>query len=196
MFEDEELIKQFSFSKVQKSPAVFNPEKLDWINKEYIKILALKNPEELKNNIFQYLREDMQNEKLIPIISERISKFSDVKEMVSAGELDFFFKAPEYENEKFKEKILFKNTSQETISNNLKLATHELEKIDEQDFNQENIKEVLMKVANNLESRGELLHPVRYALSGLDKSPDPFIIAEILGKNETLSRLQKAIQDK
>ena len=50
-----------------------------------------------------------------------------------------------------------------------------------------------MQIANNLENRGELLHPIRYALSGLDKSPDPFIIADILGKNETLSRLQKAI---
>jgi Anticodon binding domain len=43
-----------------------------------------------------------------------------------------------------------------------------------------------------LESRGEILHPVRYALSGLEKSPDPFIIASIIGKNETLSRLQNA----
>ena len=50
-----------------------------------------------------------------------------------------------------------------------------------------------MRIANSLESRGELLHPVRYALSGQDKSPDPFAIAFIIGKNETLSRLQKAI---
>ena len=50
-----------------------------------------------------------------------------------------------------------------------------------------------MRIADSISSRGELLHPVRYALSGLDKSPDPFTVAEILGKNETLSRLQKAI---
>jgi hypothetical protein len=50
-----------------------------------------------------------------------------------------------------------------------------------------------MTIANTLESRGELLHPIRYALSGRDKSPDPFVIASIIGKNETLSRLQKAI---
>ena len=42
-------------------------------------------------------------------------------------------------------------------------------------------------------SRGEILHPVRYALSGKDKSPDPFIIAFIIGKDETISRLHKAI---
>ena len=65
--------------------------------------------------------------------------------------------------------------------------------MNDSDFNVENIKNSLMNLANTFSSRGELLHPVRYALSGLDKSPDPFIIAEILGKNETLSRLQKAI---
>ena len=189
LFTKEELIKQFSFSKVQKSPAVFNPEKLDWINKEYIKILALKNPEELKNNIFQYLREDMQNEKLIPIISERISKFSDVKKMVEAGELNFFFKQPDYA----KEKLIYKNTPAERISENISKAIYALNEINEINFNLENIKNALMKVSEGLENRGELLHPIRYALSGLDKSPDPFIIAEILGKNETISRLQKGI---
>ena len=55
------------------------------------------------------------------------------------------------------------------------------------------LKTALMAVANKLEGRGELLHTVRFALSGLDKSPDPFIIASIIGKNETLSRLQNAI---
>ena len=81
----------------------------------------------------------------------------------------------------------------EKIHDNLKSAISALKEIDENTFTQENIKNVLMSIANTLESRGELLHPVRYALSGLDKSPDPFIIAEILGKNETLSRLQKVV---
>ncbi|MBY0376740.1 glutamate--tRNA ligase, partial [Patescibacteria group bacterium] len=60
------------------------------------------------------------------------------------------------------------------------------------DFSQENIKSSLMLVAENLESRGELLHPVRYALSGRDKSPDPFTIASIIGKEETILRLKNA----
>ena len=50
-----------------------------------------------------------------------------------------------------------------------------------------------MIIANKLDSRGEILHPIRFALSGLDQSPDPFTIASIIGKNETISRLQKAI---
>ena len=86
-----------------------------------------------------------------------------------------------------------KNSSLEKTASNLKESVMALEKLSEKDFTKENVKNILMKITDRLESRGELLHPVRYALSGLDKSPDPFVIAEVLGKNETLSRLQKAI---
>ncbi len=189
IFSMDELIKIFDISRIGHSGAQWNDDKLDWINKEHIKILALKNPEELKNNIFAYLPDELKIEKLIPVITERISKWSDVKVMLEKGELDFFYKMPKYS----KEKLIYKNIKLEKISKNISQAVSELEKINEKDFILENIKKVLMQVANTLESRGELLHPVRYALSGLDKSPDPFVIAEILGKNETLLRLQKAI---
>ncbi|MDP1760242.1 MAG: glutamate--tRNA ligase [Candidatus Woesebacteria bacterium] len=193
IFTHDELIDAFDLTKVQKSPAIFSNEKLEWFNKEHIKKLP---PEELKNKIFEYLPEELKNclpagrqEKLIPVIVERISKFGDIKNMISAGELDFFYKSPEYS----KEKLIYKNTLPEKISANLKEAYGALENINENDFNIENIKNALMQIADKLENRGELLHPVRFALSGLDKSPDPFTIAEILGKNETLLRLQKAI---
>lgn len=186
IFTHDELVEAFDLKQVQKSPAIFNEEKLEWFNKEHIKRLS---KEELKNKIFEYLPENLRIEKIIPIISERISKFGDVKKMVEAGELNFFFKQPEYSEEK----LIYKNTSAEKISQNLSEAVKALKEIDEKDFSKENIKKVLMEIADNLENRGELLHPIRFALSGLDKSPDPFIIAEILGKNETLSRLQKGI---
>jgi glutamyl-tRNA synthetase len=189
IFSKDELIKVFDITKIQKSGAQFNEEKLDWINKEHIKKLTQENPDELKNKIFEYLSEELKNEKLIPIITERISNFSDIKNMISTGELDFFYKEPKYE----KEKLIFKNTTAEKISQNLKQAIEALNNLDESKFNKEEIKEILMKIGESLPSKGELLHPIRFALSGLDKSPDPFIIAEILGKNETISRLQKAI---
>ena len=186
IFTLQELLEEFSLEKIQKSGGVFNIEKLNWVNKEHIKKLS---KEEIKRNIFERLPELARNEKIIPVILERISKWSDVSDMVGAGELDFFFKSPEIK----KEKLVYKNTPAEKIINNLKLAIEALEKIEEINFEKENIKSTLMLIADNLENRGELLHPVRYALSGLDRSPDPFIIAEILGKNETLLRLQKAI---
>jgi glutamyl/glutaminyl-tRNA synthetase len=185
-----EIMKSFEIKHIQKGGAKFNEEKLDWLNKEHIKKLP---PEEIEKNILEWLPEEMRNNKItakiIPVILERISKWGDAKDMAERGELDFFFKQPEID----KEKLIYKNVPLETISNNLKLAIRALEVINDKDFNQENIKEALLANTLKLGSRGELLHPVRFALSGLDKSPDPFIIASILGKNETLLRLQKAI---
>ena len=181
-----ELIKKFDIRKTQKSGGIFNSEKLDWLNKEHMKLLL---PKEIERNILKWLPDEIKNPKLVPIIFERISKWSDVKEMVQRGELDFFSKKPKY----VREKLVYKNFSPEKISNNLKQAINILQALSEKDFTKENIKKSLMQIADKLENRGGLLHPVRYALSGKDQSPDPFIIAEILGKNETLSRLQKAV---
>ena len=163
-----------------------NLEKLDWMNKEHIKLLP---QEEIEKNILEQLPANMRNTKLIPIILDRISKWSDVGALAGAGELDMFFEASQIR----KEKLIFKNTTPEKISENLKSALEALEKIPAGEFTDANIKNTLMALAEKLESRGELLHPVRYALSGKDKSPDPFTIAGVIGKNETISRLQKAI---
>jgi glutamyl-tRNA synthetase len=186
IFTHDELIEAFDLTRVQKSPAIFNEEKLEWFNKEHIKLMPI---DEIEKNILEWLPENMRNPKIVPVVLERISKWGDIKNMVARGELDFFFKAPEYE----KSKLIFKSISAEKISENIKQAKNILETLNENDFNKENIKTVLMAIADKQNSRGELLHPVRFALSGLDKSPDPFIIASIIGKNETLSRLQKAI---
>ena len=184
IYTPEELIQVFDLSKIQRSGAKWSDDKLNWMNKEHMKLLPSS---EIEKNIFEHLPEDIRNPKLVPVIFERISKWSEVKDMAGAGELDFFFKSPEIQ----KEKLIYKNSSPDKITGNLKLAIQALTALPEENFTAENIKSSLMSVAEKLESRGELLHPVRYALSGLDKSPDPFLIAGVIGKNETLSRLQK-----
>src|SRR3989344_3110014 len=192
----EEIIESFNLEHIQKAGAKFNVEKLDWLNKEHIKLLPA---EVVENKILEWLPENMRESaiapKLVPVILERISKWSDVKTMAEVGELDFFFQAPkmEFSSDNFKEKLLYKDATPEKIANNLKLAVKALENLPEENFTKEDVKNSLMLVADALESRGQLLHPVRFALSGKDKSPDPFIIASIIGKNETISRLQKAI---
>ena len=135
------------------------------------------------------MRDEQIAPKLVPLIAERISKWSDALQMAGEGEFSFFFEPPIY----LSEKLLYKNTTQEQTSVNLVKATEALKNIEEKDFNKDNIKSALMQIADTLSSRGELLHPIRFALSGRDRSPDPFIIAEILGKNETLLRLQKVV---
>lgn len=184
LFTIEDLIKEFDLERIGKSGAILDEKKLDWLNREYLKKMP---QEEIEKNILEALPKDMQNPTLVPLIFERISKWSDVKEMVEKKELDFFFAAPQVEEAK----LVFKDTPLAKIKANLKLAVEALENLPS--FGMEDVKQALMQVAEKLGSKGELLHPVRFALSGLDRSPDPFIIASILGKDETLSRLQKFI---
>jgi len=183
----EEFINLFNIKQIHISGGQFNEEKLDWINKEHIKKLS---QEKLEKYVFEWLPKELQIKKIIPVIVERISKFGDIKEMLEKGELDFFVNQPNYE----KEKLIYKNAFPEQISVNLQKAIDGLGEINENDFNHENIKGVLMMLAFKILPRGELLHPVRFALTGLDKSPDPFILAEILGKQETIARLNNAIK--
>ena len=92
-----------------------------------------------------------------------------------------------------KEKLLYKNTEAERTKNNLNEVLEALKDKQEDHFNKENVKNILMMIADKKNNRGEVLHPVRFALSGLDKSPDPFILIEILGKEVVIKRLNKAI---
>ncbi|MBP9839737.1 MAG: glutamate--tRNA ligase [Candidatus Pacebacteria bacterium] len=186
IFSRQELIESFDLRRIQKSGAQMNQDKLDWINKEHIKRMSY---EEQEKNVLEWLPEQLKNPKLTPILIERINKWSDIMVLVEKGELDW---VNQYEGVSV-ENIVFKDTPRETTIQNIKNAIKVLEEIDENDFLKEKIKEVLFKLAETLPRRGELLHPVRYALSGKDQSPDPFIIGEILGKDETISRLQKAI---
>ena len=184
IFTKEELIKTFEIQRVQTSGAKMNEVKLDWVNKEHIKRM---NSEDLEKNILEWLPENMKNKKLVQVISERISKWGDIKKLVQEGELDFFIEPPVID---FK-KLIFKDATIEETKNNLNNVISILTPLE--DFSKEKIKEELMKLAEKSEKKGNILHPVRFALSGKDKSPDPFIIAEILGKEETILRLQNAI---
>jgi len=187
IFTMNELINVFDIKRVQKSGAQWNDEKLDWINKEHIKKLSSN---ELEKFVFEWLPKELQIKKIVPLIVERISKFSDIKVMLENGELNFFYKEPVYE----KEKLIYKNTEIEKVTESLSLVVDSFEKMEKGDFNVEKIKIVLMEIADHRDNRGSVLHPVRFALSGLDKSPDPFILSDILGKDKTISRLKEAIK--
>ncbi len=185
IFRKEELVNSFKLEQVQRSGARLDEKKLDWINKEHLKT---KPEKELEVLILERLPKEIRNPKLVPLILERISKFSDIDTMVKEKELEFFFVRPKID----RQKLSFKGTTAEETKENLRKAISALSAV--QDFKKEEIKSVLMQVAEGLDGRGKLLHPVRFALSGLERSPDPFIIAEILGKDETLSRLKEVVK--
>ncbi len=185
IFSIEELLKRFELTKVQKKGAVFNVEKLNWINKEYIKKLS---PEILDQEFSKHTAPHIKSlsgfkteilEKLKPILIERIQTFGQLHEILENGEYDYFFQTPEVSSELLK------------TPEHLEKVIDLLETLTEDNFTVEKIKETIWDFATE-NGRGKVLWPMRVALTGQEKSPDPFTVASILGKQETLLRLNNA----
>ena len=194
IFSIDELIKEFSLKKMQKGGAMFNLDKLDWTNKQHI---ALLSPEELFAKIKERLPEEIlslsqySDERLktiLSVITERISKFADVENMAKEGELSYFFEQPTYETGRL---LWKKNPDPLVAKQHIDKVIELLSNISADDFTQENIKKAIWDYAGE-EGRGDVLWPMRFALSGRDRSPDPLALAEIFGKEETLKRLSVA----
>ncbi|KKQ35222.1 MAG: Glutamate-tRNA ligase [Candidatus Nomurabacteria bacterium GW2011_GWB1_37_5] len=197
VFTRDELIKDFDLSRVQKSPAVFNEEKLNWFNKEHMKLLPM---EIIKNEIgkriinYQLSISNEQLLKLTPIIFDRISKWGDVDEMIKSGELDWVYKDPSYSKDDLIWKKLKDNPEKYQITQSYLVEVEKrFESVSEADFSEESAKKAIWDFAEE-KGRGDVLWPLRYALSGREKSPDPFILVDVLGKNETLKRIKNAIK--
>ena len=190
IFSLDSLEKFFSLEKVQKSGAVFNIEKLNWINKQYIRTMPI---EKLEKKLFEFLPDDFKKEaeknaglwrKIVLLETERIERFSDIKDSI-----DYFFRLPDCKKEILNwrdEKDMNKTKS------HLEHIINVLSSIKEDDFNKDFIKNALWGYAGEW-GRGNVMWPFRIALTGREKSPDPFIVAEILGKNEAIKRLENAI---
>ena len=186
----DELIEKFDIKKVQKSGGIFNPEKLLWFNKEYLKKLP---KEKLKEEIKKRLGENMQDEnildKITPIIAERINIWSDIDKMLEIGDIQYFFITPEY----LPEMLIWKKEGiKEKTKENLISVKELLENEKTEDLGPDEAKKLLWNLAEK-RGMGNVLWPVRVALSGKEKSPDPFTIISILGKAETIKRLSRAI---
>jgi len=191
IFSKEDLIKTFSIDKVQKGGAVFDPEKLRWINREHL----LRLPEETKfasvkaKIIKKWKVSDEKIMTVLPLILERIHTWGDVRSMIALGELDFFFEEPKYE----KNSLLWKgDTDTNKTKARLEKVLDLVGNIPEEKFNKDEVKNSVWDFAEK-EGRGSVLWPLRFSLSGKEKSPDPFTLAGVLGKKETLSRVKNAI---
>ncbi len=209
MFLLEDLIKNFSLEKIQKAGAILNIERLNFVNGYYIRNLSIGElvercvPFLIKAGLIQKVTSDdeivlkykiKETEELIDInyLKKVVALFQErIKKLSEIGELsDFLFKDEINYN---KELLLWKDYSKDHIKNGLKKAFDVLSSLSEERWNLENIKTDLLNEAEKLENRGVLLWPTRVALSGKEASPPPFEIAEVLGKEKTLKRLEKAI---
>jgi glutamyl-tRNA synthetase len=183
IFSMDELIETFDISKVNKAGAIFSEEKLNWFNKQYISKMTI---DEFVNKAQKYIPENT-SDKVIILIKEKISNFGEIGNVLET-ELSFVSKAASYPKEalKWKQEPDLVNTKEY-----LKTIIDMLENVN--DFSLESVKSVIWPLAE-AKGKGNVLWPMRYALSGKDKSPDPFTMSGILGKEETLRRLKFAYE--
>lgn len=182
IFTIEELAKAFSLEKVSKSGARFNPEKTTWFNHQYIQkksdaeILPLYN-EVLKAKGISAT--DDFNLKIIGLLKERANF---IKDIYTQG--DFFYHSPEQYDEK-----AVKKAWKEDSAGILNDFSAELNKLTQ--FDHQNIHDLAQEFVNAKEiGFGRLMMPVRLALVGGLHGPDVPLMMELLGKEETLKRLE------
>lgn len=187
IYELQDLITEFDLDEVSKSPAVFDRKKLDFFNGYYIRKMPLGElakrclPYMVKANLVQ--KEDEKLLKAVALVQERMKKLSEVVELT-----DFFYKKPRYEAEL----LICKGSTKEKTFKGLQESYAVLEK--ETDYSRDSIEGLLRALAAKLNlSAGEILWPIRVALSGKPASPGTFELLEAFTKEESLERIKTAI---
>ncbi len=188
IFSLDEIIKLFDLSKVQKGGAIFNEEKLRSINKIYLKkIGGTKHVVPHIPNELLVGRTETQTVALAEMLLERISVFADIRTDFEKGEFDYLLHEPTVESAK----LSWKNQTPDDAKEKLHTVEVLLQKLSDESFTKEMITKEILPFAETA-GKGNVLWPMRMALSGKDKSPDPFTLAVILGKDKVLKRLRNA----
>ncbi len=197
IFRINELIEAFSLENVQKGGSIFDEEKLRWINKNHLEKFVPKEEQYenfkerfLKSPIcekHQWCFSDLYLHSIWMVFKERISVYEDIDILLENREFDYFFDKPEYEATK----LLWKDQKKKDASKHLEKLIEKINQMDELSYEHDTIKDAIWDYATE-KGRGEVLWPMRYALSGRDRSPDPFVLSSVLGKEETLGRLKNA----
>jgi glutamyl-tRNA synthetase len=192
VFTRDELINAFSFDGVQKGGAVFDIEKLKWLNREHLSSVSEDDRVALLTNLVP------EHALLLAVMDrsaaaradmlERFSTAAEFREAVLAGDFSFYEAAPSVTAETLAWK---KDPEPHRIPEHLDRLVDILDKIDKSLFTAEAVKDAVWPYADEV-GRGSVLWPLRVALSGKDRSPAPFVLAEALGKEETLERLNRA----
>lgn len=212
IFSLDELIQAFDLTNVHKAGAVFDLKKLDWMNTEYIKRLALDDLYEraypfLKIKDFFKLWQEQHSKlgeeeqsafakRVLEIEQDRLVTLSEV------GENNLFFFTSEIPYDSAL--LNWKQNSAEMTKEALEKAQSILASLNDTDFaEKEMLEKILMETAEeyrpahspagSVPGRGDFLWPLRVALTGAERSPSPFDVAWVLGKEESLKRIQNAL---
>ena len=188
LFSREELIAVFDLERVQKSGARFDPEKTKWYNHQYLQQKPLETLRELFKPVLQEAGvpqgafPDDYLENVVSLIRERASFVNEFWELGH-----YFFTAPTT----FDEKAVGKQWKAETPARMLDLAAI-LE--DLEDFTSANTEQAVKQwITDSGFSFGQVMPPLRLVLVGAMQGPHLFDIMELLGKEETLSRIHYAV---
>jgi glutamyl/glutaminyl-tRNA synthetase len=199
MFSLAQLIKEFSIEKIQKAGAVFNVQRLDFLNGLYIREKPIEKLTEL---CAPYLKKAgllvagqlTQNklQEIVEVSKTRMKKLSDITELA-----DFFFQDKlSYD----KNLLAWQKIGDSEIKDSLTFSKKILSEIKIWDLKNLETELFLASEKFNLEkgypekNKGYLLWPMRVALSGKQSSPSPFEIADILGREKTLKRIEDALK--
>lgn len=191
IFTLDELKEVFNYKNIGKSPAIFDPEKLRWMNGEYIKAMPLEKFHELA---LPYIREDIREKqldtmKIATLLHTRTEVLGEIK-----GQLDFLYELPEYSTDIYTHKKMKTDATVSLAS--LRRLLPLLESIGESEWTLSNLHDSVMAlVADMGVKNGQVLWPLRTALTGKQFTPGgAFEAAEILGRDESLKRVEKGIE--
>lgn len=188
IFTLDELIAEFDYRRISKSPAVFDYTKLKWMNGEYIKAMEFDRFYELAE---PYLRKvvtkDLDLRKIAAMVKSRIEVFPDIEEHI-----DFFETLPEYDVSMYTHKKM--KTTEETSLEVLRDILPMLE--EQEDFGNDALYALLSDyVAEKGVKNGYVMWPVRTAVSGKQMTPGGATeLMEVLGKEESVARIKRGIE--
>ncbi len=188
-----EIIEKFGINGMGSSPAIFDLDKLDYLNGYYIR---QKNSEELLNLCYPYLMEaglinkktdNVFIKKVIDLNKDRLKKIEDIIILS-----EFLFKDTlDYD----KNLLIWKDLDLDKIKNNLQEIHNLLKDVNKENWNREYLENLIFSyIKNNNKKNGDYLWPLRVSLSGEKNSPSPLEIAEVLGKEKSLNRIMFALR--
>lgn len=188
IFTLDELVKAFNYRNINKSPAIFDPVKLRWMNGEYVRKMNFEDYHKLALPYYKkVIKKDLDFTKISKLMYSRTEVFNEIPDQV-----DFFDKLPEYSIDMYVHKRM--KTNYENSLSSLEKCLPVLEGIEDWTF--DNVQDSIMNLISEMGVKnGIVLWPLRTALSGKKFTPGgAFEIADIIGKDESIKRVKKGIE--
>ena len=189
IYTPQELIEKFTLERVQKSPAMFDRERLTWINGKLIRELSV---DELFEHSQSFLPQSRKNyppayiKQALGLVQERLKFLSELPELT-----DFFFTDPTYDDGTLAAEAASERYANPTFT---QLLTQTASALDSSDFSEADLETRLRKLAEDASVKpGILFSAIRITVTGKKAAPGLFETLNVLGRDITLKRLQNSI---